>query len=143
MTTKFQKGISGNPKGKPLGAKDSRTELRQLLQPHAAKLIKKAVDMALDGDPAALRLCVDRIIPSLKSTSEPLSISLPMNGNLDEQATAVFKLAASGDLSTDSAAQLIAMLGNQCRIKEMTEMEARLQALETQAVETSNGKFRK
>jgi hypothetical protein len=113
------------------------------LQPHAAKLIKKAVDMALDGDPAALRLCVDRIIPSLKSTSEPLSISLPMNGNLDEQATAVFKLAASGDLSTDSAAQLIAMLGNQCRIKEMTEMEARLQALETQAVETSNGKFRK
>ena len=46
----FKKGQSGNPAGKPKGAKDKRTELRELLKPHAEKLVKKAVDMALAGD---------------------------------------------------------------------------------------------
>jgi hypothetical protein len=60
----FQAGQSGNPRGKPRGAKDKRTGLRALLQPHADALVKKAVDLALGGDTAALRLCLDRLAPS-------------------------------------------------------------------------------
>ncbi|CAJ0691643.1 hypothetical protein KXR69_16090 [Ralstonia holmesii] len=50
----FQKGQSGNPAGKPKGAKDKRTALRELLQPHAEQLVQKAVKLALDGDTTAL-----------------------------------------------------------------------------------------
>jgi hypothetical protein len=39
---RFQKGHSGNRAGKPKGAKDKRTELRALLQPHAEALVQKA-----------------------------------------------------------------------------------------------------
>jgi len=63
----FQKGQSGNPSGRPKGAKDKRTELRELLQPHAPALIEKAVEMALDGDTTALKMCLDRIIPAMRS----------------------------------------------------------------------------
>jgi len=130
MTTKFKPGKSGNPAGRKPGSKDKRTELRELLRPHAADLINKAVEMALAGDSAAMRICIDRIVPTLKSTSESVSAALPIIGTLDEQASAIFKFAASGDISTDNAAQLINMLSSQCRIKEVTDFETRLQALE-------------
>ena len=63
----FQKGQSGNPSGRPKGTKDKRTELRELLQPHAPALIEKAVEMALEGDTTALKMCLDRIIPAMRS----------------------------------------------------------------------------
>lgn len=63
----FQKGQSGNPEGRPKGTKDKRTELRELLQPHAPALVEKAVELALQGDTTALKMCLDRIIPVMRS----------------------------------------------------------------------------
>ena len=142
-TKKFKPGVSGNKAGRPPGIKDRRVELRELLRPHAADLIQTAVNLALGGDQTALRMCLDRICPTMKAVSEPIAVPVPTTGTLDEQAAVVYKLASSGTLSTDDAAQLIGMIQNQCRIKELTDMEARLKVLETQAGETSNGKFRK
>ncbi len=142
MTTKFQKGKSGNPKGKPPGTKDSRTELRQLLQPHAKDLLQKAVDMALDGDPQALRMCIDRLVPSLKATSEPVPTQLPTGGSLADQAQAIYLAATAGQIGTDEATALMSLVQSQCRIKGLIEIEERLRTLETQA-EVSNVKFRR
>jgi len=64
---KFQPGESGNPSGRPKGSPDSRTVLRELLKPHAVELVQKAVDMALEGNVQALKLCLDRCIPPLRS----------------------------------------------------------------------------
>ena len=50
---KYTKGKSGNPKGRPRGIRDKRVELRSLLEPHAAELVQKAVELAKDGDSAA------------------------------------------------------------------------------------------
>lgn len=63
----FKKGQSGNPQGRPAGTGDKRRELRALLEPHAPALIEKAVELALAGDITALRLCLDRIIPPMRS----------------------------------------------------------------------------
>lgn len=71
---KFKPGQSGNPAGKPKGAKDKRTALRELLLPHAADLVKKAVDMALAGDATALRICIDRLIPAAKAKDSPITL---------------------------------------------------------------------
>ena len=128
-TNKFKPGESGNKSGRPPGIKDRRVELRELLRPHAADLMQTAVNLALSGDQAALRMCLDRICPTIKATSDPIEIPLP-TGTLDEQAAAVFRLASTGILPTGDAAQLIAMIQNQCRIKELTDLELRLQALE-------------
>ena len=57
---KFAKGQTGNPAGKPKGAKDKRTELRALLDPHKEALAAKGVELALGGDTTALRSCIDR-----------------------------------------------------------------------------------
>ena len=63
----FERGQSGNPTGRPPGTKDKRTALRELLEPHAPALIEKAVSLALEGDITAIKICLDRLIPALKS----------------------------------------------------------------------------
>lgn len=63
---KFVKGQSGNPNGRPKGVVDCRNQLKKLLLPHAEALIKKATELALEGDTTALKMCLDRIMPKLQ-----------------------------------------------------------------------------
>ena len=60
----FKPGQSGNPKGKPKGARHKATlAALELLDGEAEALTRKAVDLALEGDTTALRLCLERIAP--------------------------------------------------------------------------------
>ena len=57
----FRKGKSGNPTGKPKGARHKATlAVLELLEGEAKTLSRKAVEMALAGDTTALRLCLER-----------------------------------------------------------------------------------
>src|SRR5215472_4734591 len=62
---RFAKGHSGNSQGKPRGARHSYTRLAEaMLEGEAEGLIRKLVELALAGDVAALKICVDRIVPA-------------------------------------------------------------------------------
>ena len=63
----FKPGESGNPSGRPAGLKDKRATYREQLEASAPELIDKIVVLALKGDLAALKICIDRILPTLKS----------------------------------------------------------------------------
>ena len=72
----FQKGQSGNPSGRPKGARNAATlACETLLDGQAEALTQKAIQMALDGDAVALRLCLDRIFPPRKD--RPVTFTLP------------------------------------------------------------------
>jgi Family of unknown function (DUF5681) len=60
----FVKGRSGNPRGRPPGARNKKTlAAAVLLDGESEALTRKAVELALAGDPTALRLCIERILP--------------------------------------------------------------------------------
>jgi len=61
----FKKGRpSPNPNGRPPGARNRTTLAAEaLLDGEAEALTRKAIERALDGDPTALRICIDRILP--------------------------------------------------------------------------------
>ena len=60
----FQKGESGNPAGRPRGARNRTTILLQkLLEDDGEALARKAIDLAKGGDLVALRMCMDRLCP--------------------------------------------------------------------------------
>ena len=61
----FKPGCSGNPHGRPRGALSKRTQLSKLLEPRAVELVEKMIELALDGDAQALRLCIERLIPKI------------------------------------------------------------------------------
>src|SRR5215469_4258431 len=61
---RFMKGYSGNPNGRPPGRRNKATEAAEvLLDGEVEALTRRAVELALDGQIGALRLCLDRIIP--------------------------------------------------------------------------------
>ena len=65
---RFRKGVSGNPAGKPKGTRHRATLAAEaLLDGEAEKLTRRAIEKALEGDASALRLCLERILP----TGEP------------------------------------------------------------------------
>lgn len=68
---RFRKGESGNPSGRPRGARNAATlTCEALLDGQAEALTQKAVEMALAGDVVALRLCAQRSACELRAASD-------------------------------------------------------------------------
>ena len=59
----WRKGASGNPAGRPRGARNEATRTAEaLLDAAAGSRIEKAIEKALAGDAIALRFCLARIL---------------------------------------------------------------------------------
>jgi len=72
----FEKGCSGNPAGRRLGSRNKATlAAATLLAGEAEALTRKAVEMALAGDPTAMRLCIERVLPPCRERT--VSVALP------------------------------------------------------------------
>jgi len=125
----FIKGKSGNPAGKPTGCTDKRTALRSLLVPHAEKLIRKVVDLALSGDTTALRICIDRLVSPLRASDNAIRID-GFVGSPAAMAAQVLKNLADGTLTPDQATSVMQSLSAQVRILEVDDLARRVAALE-------------
>lgn len=64
----FKPGQSGNPKGRPKGSKNKTKALAEgLIGNNASKIVRKVIEMALNGDQACLKMCMDRIVPAQRA----------------------------------------------------------------------------
>src|SRR5258708_3319573 len=72
----FKAGWSGNPEGRPRGSRNKATmAVEALLDGEANAIARKAVEKALEGDMAALRLCLERVLPPRRD--RPVVFDLP------------------------------------------------------------------
>ena len=127
----FKPGKSGNPSGRPAGAKNRTTLMAQtLFDGEAEALVRKVIELAMAGDIQALRLCIDRLCPPLKAHAAPIELELPETQNLSEIANAFIRAAANGRLPPDVATQLVQAVGTMARVTEIDELKVRLAALE-------------
>lgn len=127
----FQPGESGNPAGKPLGTRHKTTQAALiLLEGEVEALTRKAVELALEGDTTALKLCLDRIAPAYKPSARPVMLDMPSPNNLTDTARAFVAAAANGELPPDIAAQLVSAVASVARVEEMECVKERLEALE-------------
>ena len=129
----FERGKSGNPNGRPKGARNNATVLAEaLLDGEADAITRKLIDRALEGDTTALRLCLERLLPPRRG--RPVAFELPKK--IETAADAVhassllLKACAAGDLSPGEATEIMSMISSHVRLVETTEIEARLTALE-------------
>src|SRR5215213_5487271 len=92
----------GNP-GRPPGARNRATlAAMALLEGEAEALTRRCVELALAGDTAALRLCLERLLPKGRAIRLPL----PMRtlADLDTAGEAVSGALADGSIVLDEAA---------------------------------------
>lgn len=120
------KASPGRPPGRGVVA-----ELRDKLAQDVDKVIGILREQALAGDPQAIRILLDRVLPSLRPVELPTPLDLPV-GNLAQQAHAVVQAVAAGDIAPSQAAQIITALGGVAKIIETTELIDRITKLEKQ-----------
>lgn len=141
---KFKQGQSGNPAGRRPGVPNRTTKLRALLEPHAEELVSKAVELAKSGDSAALRLCIERLIPAFRS--EPRLQSMPSLENEDSltnQGRGILRALSDGSISAADAHSLLKALGDFSRLVETDELVRRVTALEAQDHEKDSATHRR
>ncbi len=126
---RWKQGQTGNPKGRPPGQSEI-TRMRNALAEHVPSIVDQLVQAALGGDVQAARLVLERVLPPVKATEQPVTLSMPEGGTLTAQATFLLSAAASGDIAPGQAAQLIAALGTVAKIIEIDDLEARIEKLE-------------
>lgn len=76
---KFVKGVSGNPKGKPKGAKSRTTLLRLAIEEMLLRetsgsmpeIVAKALEMAKDGDRAVIKLLLGDVLKAARVQDRP------------------------------------------------------------------------
>jgi hypothetical protein len=110
-----------------------------MLGEHGAALLKKCVLMAMQGDSAAMRLCMERLLPPCKQTPAqfPLPLITTIGGLVHAQA-AVLEGFSRGELTGSHAETLSALLDKYRNSLETQQLEARLQALEQRGRETDH-----
>jgi hypothetical protein len=137
--TRFKPGQSGNPSGKPKGRLNKVTLAVQfLLDDEGEKLTRKAIDLALEGDLTALRLCLERVCPPRKS--RPINIDLPdvkTSEGVSLAQTSVVQAVGEGDITPEEGQVLSNILESRRKSIESEDHEQRLGELEKR-VNTTN-----
>ncbi|MBS0586855.1 MAG: hypothetical protein JSS37_02625 [Proteobacteria bacterium] len=128
----FEKGKSGNPRGRPAGARNKASlMLDKLMEKGAQDIVETVIDRAKGGDMTAARLILERLAPPAKE--RPIAIALPpvchVQGVVDAQALVIASLS-SGELLPGEATAIMTMLEAQRKGIETVKLEARIKSLE-------------
>lgn len=129
---RWPKGISGNPRGKPQGARHAALKaLDAIGADGAADIMAAVVKAAKEGDMRAADILLRRLWPERKG--RPVPVALPP---ITDAAATVAALAAitaavgEGELSPEEGQAMASVIETQRRAIETVELDQRITALE-------------
>ena len=129
---RFRPGQSGNLKGRPKGALNKTTLAAQaILDGEGEVLTRKAVELAKGGNLAALRWCLERLIPPRKDRL--VTFALPRVetvADIPKALGAIIKAVAQGEITPGEGQSMAAMLEAYRKGMEMADLVARVESLE-------------
>jgi len=132
----FQKGESGNPAGRPRGARNRTTVLLEnLFAEDGEAIAHKAIELAKAGEIAAIRMCMDRLAPAAKH--EPVVFDLPPLDTAADSVAAAARIVAAvadGDLTPSEAMDLAKVIDVYVGALATKAFEDRLSKLENAAI---------
>jgi hypothetical protein len=125
---RWQPGQSGNPGGRKPGT-GSLQQLRAQVEHLLPEIIQVLATKARNGDIGAARLLLERVMPAIKPVEAPQALQISGDG-LSGKAKSIVALAASGEVSIGSAAQLVSALSTVAKLIEVDDLLKRVDALE-------------
>ena len=130
----FEPGRSGNPAGKPRGARHKTTlAVEAMLEGEAETITRKAIELAKAGDLTAVRLCLDRLLPVRRDRH--VSFEAPEIRTAKDAADfagVLLNKTAAGELTPSEAADLGKLVENYVRAIETSDIDKRISELEQQ-----------
>jgi hypothetical protein len=124
---RFAPGHSGNP-----GGRSGQTQaIREKLAAGADAVTRKVMAAAKKGDMQACRLILERLVPPMKPTTEPVQFDLD-DTDLPSAARSILRAVAGGHLAPDQGKSLIDGLGAVARVIEVSELQKAIEELRQQ-----------
>ena len=137
----YEKGRSGNPAGRRTGSQNKATlAAAALLAGESEALTRKAVELALVGDPMAMRLCLERILPPLRERTVKFALP-PIESASDIAAAmkAVTSALAGGAITPGEAERIASVVDTFVRAIDTSDFDRRLQELENDSAAEHRG----
>lgn len=118
--------------GRPRGARNRTTlAVEQMLDGEAEALTSKVIEMALDGDGPATKLCLDRLLSPRRDRS--ITFALPIiesAADLPMATEAMLRAVASGEITPSEAAELSRLVDAHVNAIKTADLAERLIRLE-------------
>jgi len=117
---RFQPGQSGNPTGRPPGSLNKKTlALAEAFAEGAQEVVTDVIARAKNGDEAAVRLCMDRMVP--RKRDRTVAVELPViktSEDAELALTVVTDELAAGHLTISEASALVTLIDRMLRVAE-------------------------
>jgi len=128
----FEPGQSGNPNGRPKGARNRVTRaVEALIDGQGEALAAEAVAKALQGDSPMLRALLSTLAPPRRERTVEFELpKIESAADLPKASSAVITACAAGELSPHEASEVMGLISTHVRAIEVAELEARVAALE-------------
>lgn len=127
----FPPGKSGNPAGKPQGARNKTTLMcEKLMEGDAEDVVKAVIEKAKDGDVQAAKLILERLVPPRKG--RPVRIDLPdvlAAMDIVEAHSAILMAASSGDITLEEASLFSGLIDGHRKAIETEELAKEVEAI--------------
>ena len=119
-------------RGRPPGSRNKIARAcQETLENYAESLMKKCVYMASQGNPTAMRLCIERLMPARRHRT--LNFKLPVIKTLadvDAASEKVVSGVARGQLTPPEGQVVFLILEGRRRVLETQELDQRIRVLE-------------
>ena len=101
-----------------------------LLEGEAGALTRRAVDLALAGDPTAMRLCPERILPPCRERSVKFALPpIESAADIASAMKAVTSALAAGVITPGEAERIAAVVDTFVRAIETSDFDRRLKII--------------
>lgn len=132
---RFKPGTSGNPAGRKRGSLNKCTlAAMALLRGEAVGITRVVVNAALAGDLTAIKICMERLIPTAKDA--PFDCVLPKMktiADLPKITESLLNAVSNCEIPPSEAEKIVKIVSGHIQALQLSEFEIRLSELENTA----------